>query len=318
MGVSFGVGKGSAGFSVDVSASRGQGQQHGGTINPDGSKDYTTKPENQYIIFAPQSNNVISENIIAAVQKSGLTPYVGLTNAEEQTANVLQQITQQGGSVVVDSHSRGTLTTTNAEQYLVNQGGIKDENGNLIQPSIQMNNYGGAQNVQTGNQTLQQLTGNNNAKINSVVQQNDFIGTVVGGNPATSSYTSSGPDGNATEVTSLPDGRSAIGNVYNVLKGTATPHNCYGTSGGTPGCDKQWENLPISSAPKISSNPTYKSPVVIPDYQSMNTVEPQFLQYGKIQLNQMVPPSANSISPVTSSTPANRRLQTLQNFKQEE
>jgi hypothetical protein len=95
---------------------------------------------------------------------------------------------------VIDSHSRGTLTTTNAEQYLINQGGAKDADGNAIQPNIQMNNYGGAQNNKTGNQAFQQLTGNTDAQINSIVHPSDLVGTKVGNNPSTS-FLNSKPEG---------------------------------------------------------------------------------------------------------------------------
>ena len=290
-------------------------QNHGGTMNADGSKDYTIKPENQYIILTPQSNNIISETIIAAVQKSGLTPHVGLTSAEEQTANVLRQVTQQGQSIVVDSHSRGTLTTTNAEQYLVNQGGIKNENGNPIQPSIQMNNYGGAQNVQTGNQTLQQLTANENATVNSVVHPNDLIGTVIGGNAPTPTHTSTTADGAKTEVNAASDGRSAVGNALNVLTGTATPHNCYGTA--SKDCGSEWKNLPVSSSPKIT-NPDYKPPVVIPQFQQVNGVSPKVERNSAAQMNQPVLPVAPLPTITVLPAASNSGLETLQKLKQEQ
>jgi filamentous hemagglutinin len=289
-------------------------QQHGGTMNVDGSKDYSNKSENQYIIFAPQANNVLSELIIAGVQKSGATPYVGLTNAEQKTADVIQKTTQQGNGLVIDSHSRGTLTTTNAEQALVNQGGIKDAAGNTVIPTIQMNNYGGAQNNVTGNQTLQQLTGNKDAQINSTVHQNDLIGSVVGGNQATTTYTSTAADGTKTTVTGISDGKSPVGNAVNIMTGTVTPHNCYGTAGKE--CDTQWDSIPKSNSLRLT-NPDYKTPVVIPQYQLVDKLAPQIQQRSNEQMNQLLQPMPTTTTPATPSPQSSEKLETLKNFKQE-
>ncbi len=287
-------------------------QQHGSTVNADGSKNLSDKPENQYIIFAPQANNALSELIIAGVQKSGTTPTVGLTNAEEQTAKIVQQATQQGQSVVIDSHSRGTLTTDNALQSLNNQGGIKDANGNTVTPSVGLNNYGGAQSNETGNQTLQQFTGNKDAQINSVVHPNDFIGTVIGGNQATPSYTSTATNGTKTEVTSTSDGKDPVSNVVNTMTGTITPHNCYGTA--SKDCQSQWSNIPENNAPN-GTNSDYKAPVVIPQYQQVDKVTPQVQQDSNTQMNQLLQPIAPLLAPIAPTTSPNSKLETLQNFR---
>ena len=150
---------------------------------------------------------------------------------------------------------RDNLTTTNAEQYLINHGGVKDEAGNTLAPTIQMNNYGGAQNNETGNQTLQQITGNGGAQINSTIHPQDLIGTVVGGNQSNTTYISVDADGVQAQVNALSDGRGVVGNTINVLTGTATPHNCYGTSGGTADCERQWENVPASNGNPINLSP---------------------------------------------------------------
>jgi filamentous hemagglutinin len=254
-------------------------------------------------------NNVLSELIIAGVQKSGVTPTVGLTNAEEQTAKIVQQATLQSQGVVIDSHSRGTLTTDNALQSINNQGGIKDESGNTIKPNIQMNNYGGAQSNDTGNQTLQQVTGNKDAQINSVVHPNDFIGTVIGGNQATPSYTST-TNGTKTEVTSTSDGKDPVSNFVNTMMGTITPHNCYGTA---KDCQSQWSNIPESNSPN-RTNPDYKAPVVIPQYQQVDKVTPKVQQDSNTQMNQLLQPAPLAV-PTAPAPPPGSKLETLQNFK---
>ncbi len=229
-------------------------QQHGGTINADGTKDYSDKPENQYIIFAPEANNTLSELMVAFMQKSNLTPYLGLTTSEETTAAIVNNATQQGQTIVIDSHSRGSLTTTNAEQALLNQGGITVGDNNQITPNIKMYSYGAAQNNNSANQVLKDLTGNDNAQVNSTVHPNDYIGAIVGWNLATPTYNSTDAEGRNQTVTSLSDGRGVLSNAYNIAKGTATPHNCYGSSGDVAGCNKQWDgNVVITPKPPKST-----------------------------------------------------------------
>ncbi|KZS14398.1 Uncharacterized protein APZ42_020256, partial [Daphnia magna] len=133
--------------------------------------------------------------------------------------------------IVIDSHSRGTLTTDNALQSINNQGGITDGNGNTIKPSIQLNNYGGAQNNESGSKTLQQVTGNENAQINSVVHPKDLVGktpVLVGGNPTNQTYNNTATGSEPTKA--QDDGKGFFSNLWNILFGKATPHNCYGTS----------------------------------------------------------------------------------------
>jgi filamentous hemagglutinin len=296
-------------------------QQNGGTMNEDGSKNYSNKPENQYIIFAPVANNALSELIIAGVQKSGATPYVGLTNAEEQTAKIVQQTAQQGNAIVIDSHSRGTLTTDNALQSINNQGGMKDAAANTIQPKIELNNYGGAQNNETGNPTLQQVTGNENAQINSVVHPRDIVGktpVIVGGNPTNDAYASVSADGPrppAPTTAKLDEERGPIANLLNTLFGTASPHNCYGTAGKE--CQSQWSNIPESNSPKVT-NPDYKAPVMIPQYQQVDKLAPQVQQSSNELMNQLLQSSPAIATPMTPSQQSNDKLETLKNFKQEQ
>jgi filamentous hemagglutinin len=293
-------------------------QQNGGTMNPDGSKNYSDKPENQYIIFAPQADNALSELIIAGVQKSGATPYVGLTNAEEQTAKIVQQAAQQGQTIVIDSHSRGTLTTDNALQSINNQGGIKDATANIIQPKIELNNYGGAQNNETGSQTLQQVTGNENAQINSVVHPKDLVGKtplIVGGNPTNQTYPNATQPIDPPVATAKDDGRGFWSNLYNTFFGTASPHNCYGTGGDA--CRNQWGNMPESNSPKVT-NPDYKAPIVIPKYQQVDKLAPQVQQSSNEQMNQLLQSPSSITKQTTPSSQSNDKLETLKNFKQEQ
>ena len=290
-------------------------QNHGGTINDDGSKNYSKKPENQYIIFAPKSNNVLSELLLVGVAKTGVTSTVGLTQVEHQTSRAIEQTTSQGQALVIDSHSRGTLTTDNAMQSLINKGGIKDDNGNTMTPNIQMNNYGSAQNLETGNKTLQQLTGNNDAQINSTIHTKDLVGTsaVSGNNPTTPVYNNTNADGTKAEIKAVDDGKSVVKNLINIVTGTATPHNCYGTSGAIQGCIDQWKGIPESNSPKIT-NPDYQSPIAIPEYSRIEKITSQAQKDSNVEMKQLLQPASNTS---TSPTTQIKKIDRLQNFKKE-
>ncbi len=189
------------------------------------------------------------------------------------------------------------------------------------QPNITLNNYGGAQNNETGNQTLQQVTGNENAQINSVVHPRDLIGktpVIVGGNPTNDAYASVTADGPRPPVptTAKPDEeRGPIANLINTLFGTASPHNCYGTGGDA--CRNQWGNMPESNSPKVT-NPDYKAPVVIPKYQQVDKLALQVQQSSNEQMNQLLQSPSSITTQTIPSSQSNDKLETLKNFKQEQ
>jgi hypothetical protein len=137
----------------------------------------------------------------------------------------------------------------------------------------------------------------------------------VGGNPTNQTYTSAAPDSKPTNA--LDDGKGFFSNLWNILFGKATPHNCYGTSGKVEDCDKQWGNLPKNNSPTITK-PDYKAPVIAPQYQSLDTVSPQVQQSSNEQMNQLLESQPLTAAPMTPTQQANDQLETLKNFKQEQ
>jgi hypothetical protein len=166
---------------------------------------------------------------------------------------------------------------------------------------------------------LQQVTGNENAQINSVVHPRDLIGktpVIVGGNQTNDAYASVSADGTKSVVTAKPDEeRGPIANLFNTLFGTVSPHNCYGTAGKE--CQSQWSNIPESNSPKIT-NPDYKAPVMIPQYQQVDKLAPQVQQSSNELMNQLLQSSPAIATPMTPSQQSNDKLETLKNFKQEQ
>jgi filamentous hemagglutinin len=246
----------------DLDAATKYAQQHGGLMNDDGSKNVSDKPVNQYMIYAPVTNNFISELLVAGYNKSGASVYLGLTTYEQTNADLERQTLQQGKPIVIDSHSRGTLTTTNAQQWLINNGGVAMPDGQSL-PSIQMNNIGAAQNNDTATTTLQTLTNNPDAKVNSsLVHPQDLVGTtsLTGHNPVTPSYNNiTADDSNGDKVTATTDGRGPVENFLNILTGKATPHSCYGTALEL-NCKNYWDNIPTSNAVPIGKNSSKNPP----------------------------------------------------------
>jgi hypothetical protein len=119
-----------------------------------------------------------------------------------------------------------------------------------------------------------------------------------------------------TNVESKDDGKGFFSNLWNILFGKATPLICYGTSGGTERCTKQWDNIPTSNAQKIKPNVNYKSPVLIPQYQQVDKITPQVQQDSNAQMNQLLQATTPTLPPIAPIVQPNDKVETLQNFKQ--
>ena len=131
---------------------------------------------------------------------------------------------------------------------------------------------------------------------------------------ARANYSSKGTQ--VTNVESKDDGKGFFSNLWNILFGKATPHNCYGTSRGVTGCDDQWSNIPTSNTKTIDPNPAYKAPVMIPQYQQVYKVTPQVQQDSNAQMNQLLQATTPTLPPIAPIVQPNDKVETLQNFKQ--
>ena len=181
-------------------------------------------------------------------------------------------------------------------------------------PNITVNNYGGAQNLNTGNATLQQLTGNPHSTINSVIHPQDIVGTVSGGNPATPTYsTTSAATGVTTVVMARDSGQGAVANILNIFSGTTTPHNCYGTAI-EPGCGDFWASVPRSTALAIVPITTPAPPTVSliqitppPDWLRSYQLQHQVQTQSNSQMNNLLQRPA-AVMPNVSIQPSNNSL----------
>ena len=185
-------------------------------------------------------------------------------------------------------------------------------------PNITVNNYGGAQNLNTGNATLQQLTGNPHSTINSVIHPQDIVGTVSGGNPATPTYsTTSAATGVATVVTAINTGQNFVSNAVSIFTGAATPHNCYGTA--DRACNNFWNVVPLSNAAPIAPSNVSLPPTISliqtnppPDWLRAPQLQQQVQSQSNAQMNSLLRPlSSIVLLPPTQSN--SLRTQLLQN-----
>jgi filamentous hemagglutinin len=176
-----------------------------------------------YLVYFPEANNALSELLIAGYQKFMENSALGLTNSTQEIVNISQDYGASGLNLV--GHSRGGMTIGNALESL----NVEGNEYLLTNTNIQL--YGSAYNAQDAANSLDKLNGESNTAQSSLSVQTheyDFVGRILGNNPATGGTVS--------------EGSSVLGEVLNTLTGDATVHNCYGT--GNPGCDKKYPDKP--------------------------------------------------------------------------
>ena len=188
----------------------------------------------QYFIYFPVADNGLSELMVAGYQKFIENQYTGFANATQETINVMQQYGSLG--LQIDGHSRGGLTTGNALEYLNSLG--DSATGALTNTTINL--YGSAYNALKADSLLAPLQNRdtvtdvnllNSMVIHQQTHQADFVGYLVGGNPATGG--------------TIPEGSSFMQETLRILGGANTAHSCYGSPDSSR-CTSLWDNaLPI-------------------------------------------------------------------------
>ena len=187
----------------------------------------------QYFIYFPIADNGLSELLIAGYQKFIENQYTGFDNATQETINMMQQYGSLG--LQIDGHSRGGLTTGNALEYLNSLG--DSATGALTNTTINL--YGSAYNALKADSLLAPLQNRdtvtdvnllNSMVIHQQTHQADFVGYLVGGNPATGG--------------TIPPESSFMQETLRIMGGVDTVHSCYGN--GSDDCRKLWgDSLPV-------------------------------------------------------------------------
>jgi len=134
-------------------------------------------------VYFPPANNFFSELLIAGYQKYLESGTLGLTNATQSNVQIMNQYRQTG--LQVDGHSRGGMTTGNAVEAVTSQSNAQ---GSLSGTDISL--FGSAYNAQQAADLLNKLgTQDKQGTVQSTVHIDDFVGTIIGNNPATGGTT---------------------------------------------------------------------------------------------------------------------------------
>ncbi|WP_240669210.1 hemagglutinin repeat-containing protein [Dyella sp. M7H15-1] len=187
----------------------------------------------QYYIAFPEAGNSLSELLVAGYQKSLESDFFGLTNATEETKQMMMLYGQDG--LHFDGHSRGAMTIGNAMESIAKMPGAE---GILSGTTISF--FGPAYNAGKADQILSFLQ--DRKAIADPAQRQDMVlalqnhiadpvGRFIGGNPATGG---TNPEGSAT--------------LWEMIRaGTGQPnssHNCYGAPVGPNSCGNFWKESP--------------------------------------------------------------------------
>lgn len=170
-------------------------QHNGGVVKP------------QYIVHFPRADSMVGELMVAGYQKFLENNFWGLSNSGQEVQNLMRQYGASG--LLLDAHSRGSMTVGNAMGSLIKDGG----NGILVNTDI--NFYGPAFNAQSAADLLYQLSGGTKDIVNLQNHKDDFVGSILGGNPATHSL--------------RPDNSNKVKEWIQMFSSPNTVHSCYGS-----------------------------------------------------------------------------------------
>ncbi|MBB4132598.1 hemagglutinin repeat-containing protein [Xanthomonas sp. 3075] len=191
----------------------------------------------QYFVHFPKASDAFSEILIAGYQKYMESDFLGLANATEVTRGYMLQYGQEG--LVLDAHSRGSLTVGNAMESLDNLPGssglLRETKINFIGPAY---NAGAADHLLGYLQNRDSLPNPQDAVITLQNHSNDFVGIFSGLNPVTGGVT--------------PQGGNSLWELLRVMGGKNTPHNCYGAAPAE--CSPLWVGSPENRSVPIPIN----------------------------------------------------------------
>lgn len=170
----------------------------------------------QYLIYFPQSDNIISEFMIAGYMKVLDNGFFGLTNATQKTVDLMNQYENDG--LDVSGHSRGGMTVGNALEAL-----MATKSSEKIITATNLKFFGSAYNAKKADDMLSSLSGGG-GRVEMQTHMDDLVGIYLGGNPSTGGTTR--------------EGWTKLADWLYMFKGKDTVHNCYGH--GSEACRDYW------------------------------------------------------------------------------
>lgn len=177
------------------------------------------KKEPIYISAFPKAGNAISELMVAGYQKFLESDFWGLTNHTQQVKDILYQYGSQG--LDLSPHSRGSMTLGNAMKSMERDGAKN------VLSNTDINPFGPAFNAQETANLLYKLSGGAKDYVSLQNHNDDFVGRVLGRNPAT--------------YYQRPKDSSKANEWINMFSGAETVHSCGGS--GKRGCYERYGEL---------------------------------------------------------------------------
>ncbi|WP_241971148.1 hypothetical protein [Actinobacillus lignieresii] len=175
--------------------------------------------QNVYFVHHPQAGNAISELLVAGYEKMFETSFGNVLGMDNSSLQAKELMTKYGkNELFVGSHSRGTLTVTNA----LNSLNTKENRDDKLLSSTTVKMVGPATNVTHADNVLSVLqTGkertNREGSIRIENHEQDPVGSIpiiLGGNPAT--------------MNDNEQNRGVIRRVIDMFGDNSSMHNCYG------------------------------------------------------------------------------------------
>ncbi|WGE55454.1 hemagglutinin repeat-containing protein [Actinobacillus equuli subsp. equuli] len=175
--------------------------------------------QNVYFVHHPQAGNTISELLVAGYEKMFETSFGNVLGMDNSSLQAKELMTKYGkNELFVGSHSRGTLTVTNALNSLNTKENRDDKllSGTTVKMVGPATNVTHADNVLSVLQTGKERT-NREGSIRIENHEQDPVGSmpiILGGNPAT--------------MNDNEQNRGVIRRVIDMFGDNSSMHNCYG------------------------------------------------------------------------------------------
>lgn len=178
-----------------------------------------------YMVSFPETSSTVAELMVAGYQKHLENEFWGLSRSTAEITELLKHYGTQG--LELDAHSRGSMTVGNALEVLKSNNAAP---GTLSETYLKF--FGPAYNAEKAAGLLYQLSGGMQDSVSLENHRDDFVGSIIGGNPAT--FDQVGP------------GSTKVKEWLNMFGGSATVHSCYGSGGGKPDCNAYGNPNPVN------------------------------------------------------------------------
>lgn len=176
-----------------------------------------------YMIYFPEANNALSEVLVAGYQYYLESSTLGISRSSAEVLDAMRRYGESGLTLV--GHSRGAMTIGNAMETLETGA---DSTGSLLDTDVKL--VGPAYNAQEAANRLDRLSDGFSSGVDLQNHADDFVGTLIGKNPATYDY--------------RPEKSSSFNETLGIFGDAPTVHSCYGTGEVHRDCERKYDKAP--------------------------------------------------------------------------